>query len=436
MCTLSQGRDMNIDRIYIENKITGRKVVELNNIFIPESSIVGVKSDSFEDIVLFFSSIAKMTDLYPDFNFDVKIKSIYNEILYFPEYPYTQISGLTSTVYGEIALPLIERCINETNIGKKVNQFLSLYELEDFKYRNPYSLSTGELQKLLLCSQDICEPEIWLLLYPLSGLDRKNKAKIEQIFQNRKENKIIFIFDQNIEKEEFIDFILDLKKGTLSNINLHHRNKKDFELLTDYLNIKKIKENKDSELLIELQNINFSYSEKSLLKNVSLVTKEAELILITGPNGCGKTTLAKIIAGMLNPKRGKIYKNKKTDIIYIPPDPTNLFLKTKVKDEIEFILDWRKRKDKYNLNELLNIFNLKEDLDKHIYELSLEKRKYLSIFEAVLLDKNLIILDEPTSFVTENFRKFLLLHMRNSLQLGKSFIIITHDFYLIRELSL
>ncbi|MBQ9408987.1 MAG: ATP-binding cassette domain-containing protein, partial [Clostridia bacterium] len=62
--------------------------------------------------------------------------------------------------------------------------------------------------------------------------------------------------------------------------------------------------------MIELKNISWTTPEgHRILDDVSLVLPDKKLIAITGPNGGGKTTLAKIIAGLIQPESGQIYMN-------------------------------------------------------------------------------------------------------------------------------
>lgn len=58
--------------------------------------------------------------------------------------------------------------------------------------------------------------------------------------------------------------------------------------------------------MLELKNISFSADGKQILKNINLVIDDAKFVVITGPNGGGKSTLAKVIAGIITPDRGQI----------------------------------------------------------------------------------------------------------------------------------
>lgn len=58
--------------------------------------------------------------------------------------------------------------------------------------------------------------------------------------------------------------------------------------------------------MLELKNISFSADGKQILKNINLVVDDAKFIVITGPNGGGKSTLAKVIAGIITPDSGQI----------------------------------------------------------------------------------------------------------------------------------
>ena len=67
--------------------------------------------------------------------------------------------------------------------------------------------------------------------------------------------------------------------------------------------------------MIKTENINFSYSNKEILKNINLEIKEGDIISLLGPNGSGKSTLIKVILGLLKPNSGEVFldgKNLKT----------------------------------------------------------------------------------------------------------------------------
>ena len=58
--------------------------------------------------------------------------------------------------------------------------------------------------------------------------------------------------------------------------------------------------------MIEVRDLNFSFGKKPILKNINLKVETGEKVIIIGPNGCGKTTLLRLISGYLSPSSGEI----------------------------------------------------------------------------------------------------------------------------------
>ncbi|MBQ2894890.1 MAG: ATP-binding cassette domain-containing protein, partial [Clostridia bacterium] len=77
------------------------------------------------------------------------------------------------------------------------------------------------------------------------------------------------------------------------------------------------------ENIIEIKNVNKSYGDKPVVKNLSLNIKKGEFVTLLGPSGCGKTTTLRMIAGFEQPTSGHIYFNGK-DITELPPHKRNL----------------------------------------------------------------------------------------------------------------
>ena len=79
----------------------------------------------------------------------------------------------------------------------------------------------------------------------------------------------------------------------------------------------------NNDIIIELKNVNKSYSDKPVVKNVSLAIRRGEFVTLLGPSGCGKTTTLRMLAGFEQPTSGTVYFNGQ-DITELPPHKRNI----------------------------------------------------------------------------------------------------------------
>ena len=168
---------------------------------------------------------------------------------------------------------------------------------------------------------------------------------------------------------------------------------------------------------IELKGINFSYTDKPVLKNINLKIKKGEFIGITGVSGAGKTTLADIIAGLYKPISGEILIDGKRifndlKISYIPQEFT--IISETIRENVAFgnnniddekVIDALKKAQLYD--------HIVNNYSKGIYEapftdsdgLSMGQKQRLAIARALYQDSDILIIDEGTSSLdlkTEN----------------------------------
>ena len=172
--------------------------------------------------------------------------------------------------------------------------------------------------------------------------------------------------------------------------------------------------------IIKIENLNFSYNKKKILKNINLEISENKFIGILGPNGCGKTTLLKNILGYLKGERGKIFLNGKENFEYSQKEKAKIISFVPQKSQMispvtveEFVIMGRLPYLKNSLSGYSK--EDKETAFKYIEELGLEKfikRNVLTLsggeFQKVLLaraftqETKIVILDEPTSALDLN----------------------------------
>ncbi|WP_042495339.1 ATP-binding cassette domain-containing protein [Algibacter lectus] len=145
--------------------------------------------------------------------------------------------------------------------------------------------------------------------------------------------------------------------------------------------------------MLDIQNISVKYDKDYILKNfsISIDNNDDNILGILGKNGAGKTTLFNTIFGMLNFSGNIFWKNnkvKKEDIAYL--ETTNYFYPyIKGKEYLNYFrLD-----NSLDFNHYYSLFNL--PLDEYVDTYSTGMKKKLALIGVLLLDKPIIILDEP-----------------------------------------
>lgn len=165
--------------------------------------------------------------------------------------------------------------------------------------------------------------------------------------------------------------------------------------------------------MIKLENVCFKYGKgKQTLSDINLELKQGQFISVIGKNGSSKSTLARLIAGILKPTKGSVViegldTKKKENFIDIRKqvgivfqNPENQIIFNSVKDEMSFALDNLKLDHKEErIKEALKQVGLEEKINEEAYNLSLGQKQRLTIASVLAMKTKYIVLDEPTAML-------------------------------------
>lgn len=195
----------------------------------------------------------------------------------------------------------------------------------------------------------------------------------------------------------------------------------------------------DESPIIELENVSFSYNGEPVLKNVTLGINAREFLAVIGPNGGGKSTLVKLILGLLKPGSGRIrvFGQPPARVShrfgYIPQDVSiNKAFPISV---IDVVLMGRlhsrgrsriSRSDRRDALQMLEMMGLGGFGNRRIDELSGGQRERAFIARALITDPDILILDEPTAGVDTGGRTELYALLKD-LNATKTIIVVSHD---------
>lgn len=162
--------------------------------------------------------------------------------------------------------------------------------------------------------------------------------------------------------------------------------------------------------MIRAEKIIFSYTDKELIiNNFSYHFKSGISYVITGENGKGKTTLMKILLGLLKPDAGVLERNPESIVAYVP-DYNGLYENLTVIDNIRFRLGINNKSLNSIMDDyvkLTNIYGLKKYEKCKVKTLSSGTKKKVSLICALLLKPDILFMDEPTNGLDDKSKKEL-----------------------------
>jgi ATP-binding cassette subfamily F protein uup len=156
---------------------------------------------------------------------------------------------------------------------------------------------------------------------------------------------------------------------------------------------------RSGELVMELQNVSFSYQDRSILRDFSTLIVRGDRVGIVGPNGAGKSTLLKLMLGQLTPTTGSIRRGTKLEILYFDQlreqiDDEKSVAENVSPDEDHLLIDGKKRHIYSYLQDFLFTPERARQLAKH---LSGGERNRLLLARLFKTPSNVLVLDEPTN---------------------------------------
>lgn len=195
--------------------------------------------------------------------------------------------------------------------------------------------------------------------------------------------------------------------------------------------------------MFKLKNITSGYEEKKIIKNINLEILPNQITTIIGPNGCGKSTLLKTLANSLTPYEGEITLHEKplhsysitefAQHVAILPQVRNI-PNTTVEALISHgrfpylgFLRRLKPGDQEIIEQAMSLTGIIEKRYQSLYHLSGGERQRVYVAMTLAQDTEVILLDEPTTYLDMNHQYEILELVKKLHQQGKTIIMVLHD---------
>lgn len=195
--------------------------------------------------------------------------------------------------------------------------------------------------------------------------------------------------------------------------------------------------------MLKIQNIKFSYDKKiQVLDNLNLQIEKGDFLALIGPNGCGKTTLIKLICDLLKNQDGTITLDGlvntnpkvKQSIVYLPSDDILPEFLTG-REYINLMLDlYSVLLDSEDLIRLTKYYSFEAALDVLMEEYSHGMKKKVQLIAAMLIDPEVLIIDETLNGMDVESREITKLLLMNFSGPEKIVIMCSHDLHLLEEM--
>lgn len=330
-------------------------------------------------------------------------------------------------VNEEIAFGCENLNIAPEEIDRRIERFTTLMQIE--KNAKTKTLSGGQKQRLITASTLAMEQKIIILDEPLANLDTHTAHILLKALRNlANSGYAVLIVEHRLDVvKNYIDKVMRIENKQLftsTDIN---------DLNSGIKTIPHADGSLPGEVLIKGKKLFFAAGDRNIIDGLDIEIRAGERIVLLGENGCGKTTLMRMLARLNKPNDGAlsqtITKSKKANskwfskVGYVYQNPTyQLFMPTLL-SEISF-----KAKSEEMAREMINAFGLSGLEQRHPQSLSEGQKRRASIAAVCASEPTVLFLDEPTVGQDyKNLCKTVETVNKINKNLGTAIVTVTHD---------
>ena len=342
-----------------------------------------------------------------------------------------QLTGVRSTVAGEIGISLENRGWPPRQIRRRVGDLLASLGLEAVAERSPMTLSGGELQRVLVAGAIAHEPAVLIMDEPMLHLDPGALRGLRSLLMREVEDDRAILFTSSSKEEA-----RSLGAGELTRLSLDERPKEAGGEETG------LAPGGTEPVLLAMHDVSFAYRRGvAAARGLNIRIRRGEVVGLVGRNGSGKTTLARLALGLLQPDAGRIEVRGRdrrdrpasdvaTDIGLVFQNPQDQLFKNSVLNEASFGPRLRgagRKAAKRRAEAALGLTGLLERRDANPRDLGWSERRLLSLASMLAAQPPLLILDEPTAGLDPRQRTLVRRIMALWADRGGGVVAITHD---------
>jgi zinc/manganese transport system ATP-binding protein/zinc transport system ATP-binding protein len=194
--------------------------------------------------------------------------------------------------------------------------------------------------------------------------------------------------------------------------------------------------------LVEVRDVTFAYGGKPVLESVSLHLHAGQFAALVGPSGAGKTSLLKLVLGVLRPNEGQVLIHGEVlegrpspHVGYVPQlETVDWNFPVTVEQVVQMgrvrrsgILPWPGKLDRRKVRQVLDQLGIGEFAQRHIRDLSGGQQQRVFLARALVAEPDLLVLDEPTSGVDMRTAESVLHLLADLNRQGITILMTTHD---------
>lgn len=355
---------------------------------------------------------------------------------------------------NEVAFGLENHGLPQEEIRNRVDEAFRTFHLEHLKNRNVYELSSGERQLISILSAWAMDTDIFLLDEPTANLDFAATQQLKNILLKlKKQGKTLLLSEHRLYYlADIADEYWIMANGEIKHKYTAGKTKalslgQLHTLCLRTLDLEQITvserppQPENMPQALSVSNLRYKYGRKNraILSDVNFSVCEHEIVGLVGANGCGKTTLGKLIAGLYRSTGGEISlfgkaqkpKQLQKQVLFIMQEAEFQFFANSVLHELQYghkiTAEFEKKTET-----LLKSMDMWECRDRLPFSLSGGQMQRLTLMMAYLSDKPIVILDEPTAGQdAESLKRCA--ELIREMGKEKTVLIITHDLELIAD---